>query len=243
MKHLSLRSILCLALLAWVMPSNLQAEKYQIVKMNCKYIIIDGKQLRKGDIFSDTSVIRFVHPQQFIKIKRASSNWKRTISASVFEKKKAKNILGFLKKPADTRDGGKPQIIHLATDEYSVCRDTMAIEPQVTLDLFLGNADSIYISVDVSYKDLNPGEREFAILKTADGEIVTQLPRTADEKYYIITNNVYDRKSPCDGELLFTISDAERTPSSILQIYSLNTFILNHVPECPEWIDDEELNE
>lgn len=101
--------ILFILLSIWI--SEAKADKFQIIALNTPQITINGKTYRKGDIFDDTSNIKWIDNKQSMEVKNLSTGTFYRFSKKVFDSKSVLSVADYFKvtKRASTRgDGGMP---------------------------------------------------------------------------------------------------------------------------------------
>lgn len=133
------RLLFLLIALITLFPAD--AEKFRIMSLTTPTITIGGKTLRKGDVFSDTSTIKWVDNNQSMEVKAISTGNIYRFSRKVFASKGATTSIAdyFLKtKKASSRGDDRAP---------SFTRSDVASDfPEKRIALVIGNSNYDYIS-------------------------------------------------------------------------------------------------
>lgn len=133
------RLLFLLIALITLFPAD--AEKFRIMSLTTPTITIGGKTLRKGDVFSDTSTIKWVDNNQSMEVKAISTGNIYRFSRKVFASKGATTSIAdyFLKtKKASSRGDDRAP---------SFTRSDVASKfPEKRIALVIGNSNYDYIS-------------------------------------------------------------------------------------------------
>lgn len=216
MKHFYFCVFLLMSFFAYITPINAQKqgkEKYQLMRSNFSYIRINGEKVYVGSYFNDTANIQWVHPKQYIKVRRKSTGKYERFYAPALKKKQAKSIFSFL-----------------YDIKYAATRGTE--ESQDTVALYLCDTVLLPIDASVDFKD----SFEVAIFEYGDKKIETPIVRTSDGRNYIISNEIYQGNKPIDGILSIEV----RIMGDPIPIHASRVFWIVNIPE---WIDDEDVLE
>lgn len=91
-----LKKSLVLAVLPLVAAVTLSAEEYRILKINTSYVKIGGKELRQGDVFSDTQPIEWATADEAIKAFNLSTRKTVLMVADSFKKSSSKSLADYV---------------------------------------------------------------------------------------------------------------------------------------------------
>lgn len=87
---------LLLTILATVSMLTSRAAEYKILQLNTPTITIGGKQLSRGDTFSDQATIAWQSPRQAMKAMNTATKQQRLFVSAQFERVKARNLSTYL---------------------------------------------------------------------------------------------------------------------------------------------------
>ncbi len=169
--------VCCFILIA---PQTVCAQKpylFRITRVNGGYITIGGKQLKKWDTFKSDQKIEWKSQDDYFFARPFSLFGKRSkkYKALEFQTKKCESVYAFERDLA-TRSSLERHV-HYSDYDY----------------LLAEHGDTLLVPLDTDYFE---GMSCTAIWEDNGKEVKTPITLTADKKFFIISSDVFDNKTP-----------------------------------------------